>query len=1659
VALNSVTVAESVPGGTWSNAQGFTLPGATGGILKADSFTLTTLPAGASYTVNYTVNAGQATGTLVNKVSAASADGVGDEDTNSGISVGILDIEKALAQGQASVVNKGEDVIYTITIKNLSGTVDLSSVTVSELTTGGTWSNANGFTLPNADTNGALKADSFTLTTLPAGASYTVNYTVNAGQTTGTLTNKVTVASTDGVGDEDTNSGISVGILDIEKALAQGQKPVVNKGEDVVYTITIKNLSSTTALNSVTVAELISGGTWSNASGFTLPNADTNGTLKADSFTLATLPAGANYTVNYTVNAGQTTGTLVNKVTIESVDGGSDVDIDDGINVGILDIKKTLAQGQSSVVNKGEDVIYTITIKNLSGTLDLPSVTVTELVPGGTWSNASGFALPNADTNGTLKADSFTLATLPAGANYTVNYTVNAGQNVGTLANTVTVVSTDGGSDEDTNTDVNVGILSIEKAPAQGQSLVVKDGDDVTYTITINNLSNGSHAVDLTDVRVTEFLAGTWSNAKGFDLNTAKQADGSLLIASIPAGGSYQVDYTVKAEPGTITNKVVAESDGATDEATDTSVNAGILDISKVPATGQHLVVNTGDEVTYTITVKNLSNTIDLTDVEIAESLLGTWSNAQGFKLPGADSNGKLGAQNFTIPTLPKGAVWTVDYTVVATAGTIVNTVEAQSGGFDDKDTDDSVNAGILDIEKVPAAGQKLKVSASDKVTYTITIKNASTTVALKDVLVVESIQGGTWSNATGFTLPGAGTDGTLKADNFVISDLPAGAVWTVDYTVVAIGGRLNNTVIASSSGGHDTDTNSDVFANGLDISKAPKAGQPLFVNKDAYVTYTITINNLSPLGTLSLANVLITDDIPGGTWSNAQGFTLPGATGGVLKADSFVLGMLPAGFVYTVDYTVQVPQGSTTVVNTATGRNDNGNGEHFGTDTDSRIIAGALDIKKEVAAGQALVVNKGDEVTYTITIKNLSDAAALSSVVVGESMLGGTWSNAQGFTLPGATGGTLKADSFTLPTLPTKAEYTVDYTVSTGQATGTLVNKVTALSTEGCSDEDTNSDINVGILGIDKDLAQGQLPVVNKGDNVTYTITIENLSANVDLSNVTVSELKAGGTWSQASGFTLPNADQNGNLTADSFTLATLPAGASWTVNYTVNVGQITGTFTNKVTVTSTDGGGDEAENSEINVGILDIEKALGATQSSVVNKGDSVTYTITIKNLSATVDLSSVVVNELLKGGTWSNAQGFALPGADQNGNLKADSFTLATLPANASYTVDYTVNAGQTTGTLANKVTVISGGGGGDEDENTDASVGILKIQKEPAKGQALIVNEGAQVTYTITVKNLSAAKALKDVVVTEKLAGTWSNAQGFDLASALQANNTLRIPELPANSTFTVDFTTTAKKGQLINEVTVSSDGGSDSATDDSVISVTPAQPPAPPAPAPPAPPAPPTTILNVLNPPNTTVVTVTEAAPAPALPGVENSAPPTFIGTDAPPLHGSDEQKPTWALLNLLAAIATVVLVLLRAIVVIVRWRETRQEDEPERDAELTSATGAEASQAVGSTSTDEQQENTGRKKSPVVIVSRILMGLLAIGSVVFFFLTEDMGLSMAFVDKWTIWMLVILFVAVAVAIVEYYLSRRNENDDTYDDEYDDPDTLQGDGRHFLSTSQ
>ena len=118
-----------------------------------------------------------------------------------------------------------------------------------------------------------------------------------------------------------------------------------------------------------------------------------------------------------------------------------------------------------------------------------------------------------------------------------------------------------------------------------------------------------------------------------------------------------------------------------------------------------------------------------------------------------------------------------------------------------------------------------------------------------------------------------------------------------------------------------------------------------------------------------------------------------------------------------------------------------------------------------------------------------------------------------------------------------------------------------------------------------------------------------------------------------------------------------------------------------------------------------------------------------------------------------------------------------------------------------------------------------------------------------------------------------------------------------------------------------------------------------------------------------------------------------------------------------ALINLICAILTVLFGLLLLI-----SKRHKDEDDDEEDDETKQQTN-----------NDDEEKEQEKKRG---LFTRVLAVLIAIVSVVFFLVTEDLSLPWTWTDQWTIWMVVIGF----VQIVVFFVGRKWKNVDNDDED-------------------
>ncbi len=497
---DSITLVDSTGGGTWSSSNALiaTVGSASGhviGILPGTDTITYTMSIGCTATKTITVNATTNSGIIAgpSNVCAGSqitmTDGVSGgvwSASNTNATIGTTGIVTGVTSGIDTISYTVSGIcgtatatkIITIGILTSAGTITgpstvcvASQITLSDATTGGTWSSSN--TIATVGSTGVV-------TGITPGVD-TISYTVPGGCGTAIATSVITVnplpnagsitgASSVCIGSQIAMSeGVSGGIWSVSNGNAtigtSGIVTGVTSGIDTI-TYTVSNTCGTaSATKIITIGSLTSAGTISGpstvcvASQINLSDATTGGTWSSSNTSATVGSTGVVTgitpgvdTISYTVTGGCGTAIATSVITINplpnagSISGassvcvGSSITLSDGITGGIWSRSNTNATvGLTGVVTgilAGLDTIM-YSVANICGSATTSkiinvnsltnagvitgasnvcvgsSITLSDGISGGTWSSSN--------TNATVSGD---LVTGVSGGSVIVSYTV-----------------------------------------------------------------------------------------------------------------------------------------------------------------------------------------------------------------------------------------------------------------------------------------------------------------------------------------------------------------------------------------------------------------------------------------------------------------------------------------------------------------------------------------------------------------------------------------------------------------------------------------------------------------------------------------------------------------------------------------------------------------------------------------------------------------------------------------------------------------------------------------------------------------------------------------------------------------------------------------------------------------------------------------------------------------------------------------------------------------------------------------------------------------------------------------------------------------------------------------------------------------------------------
>jgi hypothetical protein len=540
---------------------------------------------------------------------------------------------------------------------------------------------------------------------------------------------------------------------------------------------------------------------------------------------------------------------------------------------------------------------------------------------------------------------------IPAGGALTCSYAVTH-TNAGTYNNTASVIVRDneGNTADDTDsktvtvTDVKPDITITKTA---SPTSVPETGGDVTFSFLVEN--KGIEPVTLTSLTDTQFgdLNGKGTCATG---------------GVIPVGGSYTCEYTVFLASDSLTdhNNVVTavgtDNDGSTDTATDdetvtfTDVKP---DISITKTASPTRVPETGGDVTFTFLVENIG-VEDVTLTSLVDSKFGDLGNQGDCAIGGLISVGSSYSCSITVKLAADDLA--AHYNVVTAIGT------DDDGSTDTATDDETVTFDDVapDISITKTASPTHVPETGGNVTFTFLVENNGvedvTLTSLNDT-VFDDLNG-QGDCVTGGLIPVGGSYSCSITKFLEADDLAA------HYNVVTA-------VATDDDGSQDTATDDEtvIFDDVAPMVRITKTASPSSVPETgANVKFTFLVENTGMEDvTLTSLNDTVFGDLDGkGTCDVPQTILIGGS--------------------YSCEYTVFLASDSLTAhtnVVTATAVDDDGT--PASDDDDETVafedIAPLIEVTK--TANPTHVLETGDNVTFTIEVKNMGvEDVTLSSLI-----------------------------------------------------------------------------------------------------------------------------------------------------------------------------------------------------------------------------------------------------------------------------------------------------------------------------------------------------------------------------------------------------------------------------------------------------------------------------------------------------------------------------------------------------------------------------------------------------------------------------------------------------------------------------------------------------
>ncbi|KGM96931.1 hypothetical protein Z955_12770, partial [Clostridium botulinum C/D str. DC5] len=1021
------------------------------------------------------------------------------------------------------------------------------------------------------------------------------------------------------------------------------------------------------------------------------------------------------------------------------------------------------------VIAVGNTIDYTITIKNTSATATIQNATLNDALPTGLTYKTGTLSVNNASSNDPLTA--VTLGDITPSATTTVKFSA-----------------------------------TVDAAPASDSKYVN------SATVNYSFLSPDSTTLNAS-VSATNTL---YSNSVVITPTITKTSVSSNTIPDVAAIGDT-IDYTITIE--------------------NTSATATIQSATLNDALPSGLTYKSG-----TLTVNTIASTDPLTAVTLGDinpnSTTTVKFTATVVAAPASNSkyvNSATVSYSFLSP----------DSTTLNASANATNTVYSNSVIITPTIAKTAVSSNA--IQGVAAVG--------DTINYTITIENTSATANIQNATLNDVLPVGlTYKTGTLLVNNNPSTD-PLTAVN--LGNINANNTTTVTFTVdvataPASGSKYVNSATvdyeflspdSTTLNGSVTTTNT-VYSNAIVITPtiAKTAVSSNTIQGVAAVgdtiNYTITIENTSAAATLQ--NATLNDSLPSGLVYKSGTLSINGNLSTDLLS-SITLGNIAPNSTTIVKFIADVatpPASGSKYINSATVNysflSPDSTTLNNSVSTTNAVYSNTIvitpTVTKSAVSSNAIpnIAAVGDTIDYTITIENTSNTATIQNATLNDTLPTGL-TYKTGTLSVNNTASTDALSSVTLGNINPSTTTTVKFsaTVDAAPTSGSEYINSATVNYQFLSPDNTplnnsvtanNTVYSNNIIITPTVIKTANTSVVSIGNAVNYTITIENTDTSTTLTNITLTDAlptelsyvsnsltvnSVPTTGSPITGISISNIAPSQTTTVRFSAIVTSKPASGTTyinsvaINYQFN--SPAGTLSNTVNTTNTIYSSDVATTPNLT-------KTSNAVFADI---GNTVTYTITFKNTSPLLTISTVTLKDTLPTGLSYKENSLIINGVPNSGSI-VTGVTVTNIAPNETVTISFdalvtaapTSNSKYINSINTNYTFVFPDGSNFTDTVSSTNNLYSPDVIVKPTLTLSVNkteVSTGGTIDFTIIVSNPNTT-TIENPILTDILQNGLSFITGTLEIDGTPSSNSLTtgisLPNMPQNSSHTITFSVKA-----------------------------------------------------------------------------------------------------------------------------------------------------------------------------------------------------------------------------------------------------------------------